>query len=671
MKRKHLTTALLAAGAVAAAPLPADAASVRLHVQAPFDLNTKKFDLENLEYQNLSPVFSKWFEVPYDTLEPLLAGMLEDVVGRKLHFYVKCWGLGIDELCPDTDITVDLHSGFRFTQKGQPTATSIGPAKDNTFRVKLDVQARISLDAAIHHETGIWYSGSETVDIFVLVGAHAQVDLKLWPTVSASNLKVELTRDGGNIDIDGLSDQIIIGSTVLGAAVLGPVGAALGAIFGSIGASAAEDAIKDAINSAITDQLNAANVQLRDLIQAQIDPAIAQVVDYQNKALNTQIPGLGLTLSQALAVGPASLDVRTRAVGGDVGAVVTTRFDPTPKGKSLAGAVRFPKTVCRYIEGGTKMTGRFKIPVAVDPFNGDLAGKSCASLISGFSFARNTYLGESPEKLLKSGDPANDLPSWQSTGGIATSGNVVDKGDYYECPYTISNLPAASILELASVKGTDLANRLDTYGFRARFLHAALLGPALLFDADGKPESPTALVFGGKGPTTVDDCPKSFSGGTGFQKDKLADLKDKFDPDKCPVCGLLDVFNHRDMAVNPGARVELAAVATKTAIGHRVDGVRAEIAAKGKLEGLARLQTAIDGGLLTRSWAAVDKARTKLGKSRLKNITFKQIGPALSRQLGLKVFENNALVPLRGARLPDASLPKTDVEIAVKGKNAK
>ena len=135
MKRKHLTTALLAAGAVAAAPLPADAASVRLHVQAPFDLNTKKFDLENLEYQNLSPVFSKWFEVPYDTLEPLLAGMLEDVVGRKLHFYVKCWGLGIDELCPDTDITVDLHSGFRFTQKGQPTATGEIPPDDDPPKV--------------------------------------------------------------------------------------------------------------------------------------------------------------------------------------------------------------------------------------------------------------------------------------------------------------------------------------------------------------------------------------------------------------------------------------------------------------------------------------------------------------------------------------------------------
>ena len=663
--------ALLTATTLAAAPSLATAASVRLHVQAPFDLNTKKFDLEQLEYQNLSPVFSRWFEVPYDTLEPLLAGMLEDVVGRKLHFYVKCWGLGIDELCPDTDITVDLHSSFRFTQKGQPNAVSIGPAKDNTFRVSLDAQARLGLDAAIHHETGIWYSGNETVDIFVLIGAHAQVDITLWPTVKATNLKVELTRDGGNIDIDGLSEQIIVGGAVVGGAVLGPVGAALGAIFGSIGASAAEGAIKDAINAAITDQLNAANVQLRDLIQAQIDPAIAQVVDYQNKALSTTIPGLGLTLSQALAVGPANLDVRTRAVGGDVHAVVTTRFDPTPKGKSLGGAIRFPKTQCRYVQGGNKTIGYFSIPVAVDPINADLAGKSCASLISGASLARSTYLGESPEKLLKSGDPANELPSWQSTGSVSSSGNAVDKGDYYECPYTVSNLPAAAILDLGSVKGSELAQRLDTFAFRARFLFASLIGPALLFDAEGKPESPSALVFGGKGPSVVADCPASHSGGTGFQKDKLADLKDKFDPDKCPMCGLLDFFSHRDMFSNPGAKLEFVRVADKAGVARRVDAARAEVAVKGKLEVLGRVQAALDGGLLTRSWAAVDKARAKFSKLRLKDVNLKQVGPALQRAAAPKVLDRGALAPLRGARLPDASLPKTDVEIVVKGKNAK
>lgn len=654
--------------ALVAAPAGASAASVKLHVQAPIDLQTKKFDLERLEYQNLMPVFGRTFDVPYGTLEPLLAGALEDVVGRDLHFYVKCWGLGVDELCPDTDITVKIHSSFKFTQKGQPQVTQLGSAADNTFRVKLDAQARIGLDAAIHHKTGIWYSGSETIDMYALIGAHAQVDIKLWPTPAATNLKVELTHDGGNISIDGLQEQLVIGGAVLGGALLGPIGAAFGALLGNIGAAAAEDAIKDAINAAITDQLNAANVQLRDLVKAQIDPAIAQAVNYQNKALNTPIPGTGLTVAQALAASPASLDVRTRAANNSVNTVVTTRFDPTSKGKSLSGFIRFPKTRCVYMEGGNKTIGHFKIPTAVEPANADLAGKTCSAVISGASFARSTYLGESPEKLLKSGNAANDLPSWQAVGTISTSGSPVDKGDYYECPYTLGNLPAAAILDLGAVKGSELAQRLDILSFRARFLMAAALGPVKLFDAQGQPESPTALVFGGKGPKTVDDCPRYHSGGTGFRLDKVSQLKDRFDPEKCPTCGLLDVFNHRDLISNPAEGVELLAVPSRAAIAARVDQVLADAATRGALEGLQRIQSALDGGLLTRSWAAVDKARARAGRSRLQSVKITPAGAAATRKKTVKVLDAGKAIQLGAARLGDAALPKFEVEVQLKNK---
>lgn len=663
---RSLATAATAL-ALVTAPAAAEAASVRLHVQAPFDLKTKDFNLERIEVQNLIPVFGRTFQVPYGTLEPLLAGMLEDVVGRNLHFYIKCKGLGIDELCPDTTIDVKIHSGFKFTQKGQPVVTQLGPAKDNTFRLKLDAQARVTLNAAIHHETGIWYSGSETIDIYALIGAHAQVDLTLWPTPKAANLKVELTHDGGNISIQGLSEQIIIGGAVLGGALLGPIGAAFGALLGSIGADAAEDAIKGAIEDAITDQLNAANVQLRDLVRSQIDPAIAEVVNYQKKALDTPLPNIGMTVGQALAVSPASLDVRTRAVGGDVNMVVTTRFDPTPKGKSLQGKIRLPKTRCKYIEGGNKTVGHFQTPIAVEPHNTNLAGTSCAALISGASFARSTYLGESPEKLLRSGDPANALPSWQSTGKVQTSGVVVDKGDYYECPYTITDLPAAAILELATVKGTDLAHSLDLQTFRARFLFAAALGPAKLFDFHGKPAGASSLVFGGKGPKDLSDCPSSISGGSGLRPDKLSQLKDKFDPEKCPTCGLLDVFNHMDLVSNPSKKVELVAVPSRASITQKVDQVREQFAADGVIEGVQRIQSTLDGGLLTRSWAAVDKAR-KAASSRARGFTIKQVGPAASRKKTVKVLEAGKAVKLDSTHLSDAALPKMQVEVVVKGK---
>jgi hypothetical protein len=673
VRRQVLST--LVAATVAAAPAAATAASVRLNVQAPFDLGTKKLDLESLEHQNLAPVFGRTFLVPYDTLEPLLANGLEDVVGRQLHFYVKCTGLGIDELCPDTDITVNVHSDFKFTQKGQPVVTSIGPAKDNKFRIKLDTQARIGLDAAIHHETGIWHSGSETVDIFVLIGAHASVDVTLWPTPSASNLKVELTRDGGNIEIEGLTEQIVIASTVLGGVALGPIGAIFGAILGEIGAAAAEDAIKDAINAAISDQLNAANVQLRALVQAQIDPVIAQAVNYQNKALNTKIPAIGLTLAQALAVGPASLDVRSRSNGAsEVRVVATTRFDPTPQGKSLQGKLRFPKTTCRFEKAGNKTAGYMTFPVAIDPINADLAGKSCAALISGSSFARSVYLGESPEKLLGSGDPANTLASWQATGNVSTSGSVVDKGDYYECPYTVGNLPAAAILDLGAVKGSDMANRLDTFAFRARFLFMSLLGPATLLDADGKPKNAGALVFGGKGPTVLADCPSSYSAGTGFRKDKLSELKDKFDPEKCPTCGLLDFFNHDDIYTNPGKDVTLVRVPERAQVLKQIEQIQAGLVRDGALEGVRRIQSVLDGGLLTRSWTAVDKARAALGKRNIqvrgKTVNVKQVGRAVSRKQAIKVLDAGGALKVNVVRTADAALPKTEIEVVVKGKAA-
>lgn len=656
---------------LAAAPAAAGAASVRLHVQAPYDIQNKTFNLESLEYQNLMALFSRHFDVPYDTLEPLLDQMLEDAVGRHHEFYIKCTGLGIDELCPDTEVDVYLHSKFRFTKKNQPVITQLGPAKDNKFRVALDTQARISLDAAIHHETGIWYSGSETVDFWVLIGARASVDLTLWPIPKAENLKIELKKDGGDVDIDGLEEQIIVAGTVVGGIALGPLGAALGAILGAIGADAANDAIVDAIEDALADQINAANVQLREYVQGLIDPVIAQAVDYRQKALSTKIPKLDLTVAEALAISPASLDVRTFVKNNEVAVAATTRFDPTGKGKSIQGFIRFPKTKCNYMEGGNKTVGKFKIPTEVVPMNADLAGKSCASVINAATFARSTYLGESPNRVLHSGDPANTLPSWQSTGTVSTSGNVVDKADYYECAYSLNNLPNAAILELATVKDSALHERLDLGVFRGRYLFAAALSPMKLFDAEGKPLVPGALVFGGKGPKTVDDCPSYAGGGSGLRPNKEQQLKDKFDPEKCPTCGLLDVFNHLDLVSNPAEKVILESVPDKTSIAQKADQVQQQFASQGALAGLQRIQKVLDSGVVARTWAAVDKGRAKTGKLSPKGVTVKQLGGAVMRKRTVKVFDGTKALKVNSVRVKDSALPKAKVEVLVtKGKQA-
>ncbi len=688
---RRTVTSTLVALAVAGAPTLATAASVRLGVQAPFEVKTGEFDLSNLAYQNLAPVFERSFLVPYDTLEPMLANALEDVVGRTLRFYIKCTFI-VDDLCPDTEITVKLHSAFRFTQEGQPQITMVGPASNNTFRIKLDVQARVGLDAAIHHETGIWYSGSETVDMYALIGGHASVDIKLWPIPSATNLKVELTHDGGNINIEGLSGQIIGASIIIGAALLGPVGMALGAILGAIGADAADDAIKEEINQTITEQLNAVNPQLRELVKGQIDPVIGAAVDYRSKVMNTRIPRLNMTLAQALAVSPASIDVRSSAVNNEVRVVATTRLDPTSQGKSVSGKIRLPKTQCVYGSPvGNKTLGYTSTPIGVEPANADLVGKSCASLVNGNSVGRSVYLGESPNKLLQYPfDPANTLPSWHGAGGVSSSGNVAVKADYYECPFTVGELPAATIFELGSVNASDLGTRLGRFAFRGRYLLMALGGPTVLLGSRGEPGSATGLVFGGKGPETVKDCPTSHSSGTGVQQGKLAELKDRFDPEKCPNCGLPDLFSTGDIYSQPGPDVVHDKVPQMADVAKRFEKINVDIAAKAVVEGVQRIQTVLDSGLLTRSWAAVDKARAAAG-ARLKSlegknlglkqakmqhlsvqqINVKDVGKAAARKQTVKVIDGGKVLKINAQRIGDAALPRKDVEIVVGGKAGK
>jgi hypothetical protein len=691
LDRRTVTSTLLAL-VVAGAPTVATAARVQLGVQAPFDVQTGEFDLSNLAYQNLRPVFDRSFLIPYSTLEPLLANALEDVVGRTRRYYITCKLLGWDDGCPDTEITVKLHSEFRFTQEGQPQITVVGPASNNTFRIKLDLQARVGLEAEIHHETGIWYSNSEKFDMYALIGGHAAVDLKMWPIPSATNLKVELTHDGGNIHIDGLSEQIIGASMIIGAALLGPVGLALGAILGAIGADAADDAIKEEINQTISEQLNAFNPQLRELVKGQMDPVVGAAVDYRNKMMNTRIPRLDMTLAQALAVSPASIDVRSSAVNNEVRVVATTRLDPTSKGKSVSGKIRLPKTQCVYGPPiGNKTLGYTSTPIGVEPANADLVGKTCASLVNGNSVGRSVYLGESPNKLLQYPfDPANTLPSWHGAGGVSSSGNVAVKADYYECPFTVGELPAAAIFELGSVNASDLGTRLGRFAFRGRYLLMALAGPTVLLGSRGEPMNATGLVFGGKGPDTVQDCPTSHSGGTGVQKDKLGQLKDRFDPEKCPNCGLPDVFNAGDIYSQPGHEKALDRVPQMADVAKQVEKINTDLAAKAAIEGVQRIQTVLDSGLLTRSWAAVDKARAAAGarlkalegknlglkQAKMKNlrvqqINVKDVGKAAARKQNVKVISGGKVLKINAQRIGDAALPRQDVEIVVTGKAGK
>ena len=162
------------------------------------------------------------------------------------------------------------------------------------------------------------------------------------------------------------------------------------------------------------------------------------------------------------------------------------------------------------------------------------------------------------------------------------------------------------------------------------------------------------------------------SGGTGLNQNKLADLKDKFDPDKCPTCGLPDVFNWRDMITNPARAVELTSVASKATIAQQVEQSLSALAARGQVEGLQRIQAELDSGLKARALQQVAKGQALRNKQRgkLTNIKIKQLTPSKASKAAIKVLDGDKAVKLQRVRLDNAQLPASTAEILVKGKTA-
>lgn len=72
------------------------------------------------------------------------------------------------------------------------------------------------------------------------------------------------------------------------------------------------------------------------------------------------------------------------------------------------------------------------------------------------------------------------------------------------------------------------------------------------------------------------------------------------------VLAALSAASHGGDILRP---VELVTVPSRASITQKVDQVREQFAADGVIEGVQRIQSTLDGGLLTRSWATVDKAR--------------------------------------------------------------
>lgn len=531
----------------------AAAASASLWVQAPMDVKTGAMHLDKLETVNSQPAFSLPLSIPYAQLEPVIRQQIKAVADQTKTGTAVC-----TDPCPDVDWKVKSVADFAFTQTGQPTVVSIGNANENRVEVSVHSQARIKLDVDVHAET--WFDSADVkVPIEIVVGIQAKSRIKLWPDVKHESLVIDLTLDGSNINLQGLNGEAIelgaklgaiLGSTPLGIALGGPLLSVLGAVIGNAGADIAKAQIEKAIAARLDAALGQAETQLVNALSPILGAAAVQANQVKNNLLSQPLPGINQSLNQLASAWGVSLDVRSHVTPSQLlRTVATTRFSAAAGPSAISGALRLPKSQCVYAVLSDKYIGTVHIPIDVIDTNQDLGnkiGQPCSALFGSGDLERSAYLGESPEKRLLSGKPANQLPSWQPTGIVSYPGVLSQGNGYYQCSYQVSYLPKASILELEVPQSSNLGQRLgDAFAYDERLFVVNVGGTNRVFKADLSLMRGSGPSLGGAGPETLDDCPVyQSSSGQPFEEEPRHDLKWRFDPETCPQCGVRQVLDH-------------------------------------------------------------------------------------------------------------------------------
>lgn len=524
------------------APSGADAAPVRARISVAAPLVSPSLGpdkLGSIESHRITP-FNKDFQIPYSVLEKQIDDAIDDLVPNKISGVEVC-----TDPCPDVTWSVKLKPKFRFTKKSQPTLQQIGSSGQSKVRVKLKTEARLDVHADVHAET--WFDSVDApVDVFVVVGMTATVDVSLWPTLQAkkpgtndNGVDLEFTLVDSDIDleIDGKAAKLgmkwgtIIGLSPVGVLAGGPI---LGPILAFIGDEAA-DAATAKIGRVFDEQVATAFEEqtdgLEEVAHDYIDPYITQANDLKDGLLDTQIPGVNKTLDQLKDSMGAQIALHTTASTSSVHSAAIMRFSSAAAGGKVLGKIRIPKKVCQYASmnvGGFKA----KLPMGLVPENEDLAakvGQSCSAVISE-KFGRKSYLGANPKDVLGSG--GQNLPSWSgSVGTLAYKGNLTQTSEWYECAFELTGLPKAAVLAIDP--GQLGARGIET---NRRVLAVTAAGKSAVFDQELKP-LPTSggnssLVIGGKG-----ECGGGSSSG-GLTPSKAKELKDMLDPENCPQCGI-------------------------------------------------------------------------------------------------------------------------------------
>ncbi|WAS99352.1 hypothetical protein [Nannocystis punicea] len=530
--------ALAVSGLFALAPAEAEAAgkTVRIHVQAPVDFhNPLATRLDSIESYG-APLFYQDFEIPYDQLEKLIGDKLDEMVPNKIGDTVVC-----TDPCPDVTWSIRIRPTFKFTKKNQPVVTKIGPSGDARVKVELSAQAKVSVHADVHAET--WFDSVDVpVDVFVVIGVKASVEVGLWPKIDPKPVQLEFSLDDKNIDLElngtavglGMKWGTIIGLSPVGLLVGGPILGPILAILGDEAADIAEKKVSGVFYDRVEKLFAQATRGLEDMVNDYIEPYVNQVNDIKDKLLNKPIKGVNKTVGQLLGQLGASIEVHTVTPDGGLAASAVVRMTGASAGGKVYGSVRMPKKTCEYAKvNGGPLKGA-TIPLGLVDANQDLqakVGQACSAVLGADGIARQVYLGANPRSVL--GATADNLPSWKSTGSLTWKGNLVAEADWYACKFEIGGLPTAAVVELET--GGAVASHL--VAAKERFFELSAAGKSLVFDSTLDPlklEGGNAqVIFGGAG-----KCGGG-GGGAGMAPNKLKELKDMLDPSKCPQCGVM------------------------------------------------------------------------------------------------------------------------------------
>ncbi len=544
--KKQSAMMLLAAvgivASVAAAPGDARAAGVELFVQTPYDFDTQQFELDSLESMNDSSIFATSATIPYDKIEAQGKKLLAELTKNPISGHEHCEAF----FCPDADWEVRFDVDFRFPTRGQPALTPWGTPTDNGAHVQLDSQVRVDLTAHVHISPQVFADIDFDVPVTALIGIHGGVSLSFYPQIKAEGAEAHLTLDESNVDVVGLDGLAIGAGAVIGTGIGYVAGGPLaGGILGAITGKVAIDAAKQRAREIITDKARAALDQVNEMIKSQINDVLQPKIRDANNVLQSilaqPVPGIGMTFGQLQGTMGMSIDVRSVTTSSNTfRTAVTTRFANTPANRSLTASMHLPKTVCVYTEVDDIKVGHFAYAIGVAPFNADLDNAGCG-VVDSSGLRHSAWYGDTPEHALKTGLPGNDLVTWSTLGSVTMNGAPTGT-DTYDCAYSIDNLPNGVILDVRPEVGSEIYARLGDGRRRAggRFLAANVGGVPFVVNHAGTAVDATALDLGVKGPTTKDDCPTLFySSGTGLSQAEVDRLKDAFDPEKCPACGVV------------------------------------------------------------------------------------------------------------------------------------